>query len=183
MRNRARACCMVLTALALGGCAAAALINNPLRHFENQANLAEENYAAADYLIGQAKNYVTHDRSIKAMPLLDEQEPRLMTELGKQIPEQVGGRLVQLGYRVDLTSVVTGIDPQYAAAPQPVVSAPDFILSGSYIRKASIVDVKLRLQDARTGEERGTFAYSLPRTGEIRRDTKTKPLIYPVPNR
>ncbi len=159
--------------LLVGGCVAGSVnsvMDDPLGIFQSRAiNLTEKNYAAADYLISRAKNYVRREDTIKAMPLLDVSEPRIVTRLGKEIPEQVGGRLIQLGYSVDISAVNTNLAPSFAPTPQAISTRPDYILAGSYRDKGTAIDVTLTLKDSATGQERGVYNYTLPRVGEVRR--------------
>lgn len=154
---------------------------NPLDFFGTPVNMREKNYAMADYLIDRAKNYMRPGTKIKAMPLQDIQEPRLVTPLGKQIPEQIGARLAELGYNVDLSEVSTDVNPAYAPVPEPVTYTPDFILGGSYIRKGSNLELRVSIKDANSGFERASFDTVLERVGNIRKDTTQKPVIYRVP--
>jgi hypothetical protein len=176
---------LMLIGLFVAGCtsgtltAASLLDFNPFDYFSGPVNMKEKNYATADYLIDRAKHYMKPGDKIKAMPLLDVQEPRLITRFGKQVPEQIGERLGQLGYNVDLSAVSTDANPAFAAAPQPVTNSPKFILSGSYLRRtSSTLDMRLYIKDAATGFERGSFDYTLRRTGDIRKNSEPKPMIY-----
>lgn len=179
---------MLAAALFVAGCntatlTAASLIDfNPLDFFGTPVNMREKNYAMADYMIDRAKHYMRPNSKIKAMPLQDVQEPRLMTPLGKQVPEQIGERLIELGYSVDLSEVSSDVNPNYAPSPQPVTYTPDFILGGSYVRKGSNLDLRVSIKDAATGFERASFETVLERVGDIRKGTTQKPTIYRVPS-
>ncbi len=185
MKRRGWFFAILLLLPVLAGCNTTALTAanlmdfNPLDFFSDPVNMREKNYATADYLISRAQNYVHVGDKIKAMPLLDVQEPRFVTSLGKQIPEQIGERLIELGYKVDLSEVNTDANPAFAPTPQPVTNAPEFILSGSYIRKPNAtLDLRIYLKDSRTGFERASFEYTLERTGQIRKDSTPKATIY-----
>ncbi len=116
----------------LGACStssmttAAAVVGafDPLDIFQAKVNMQEKNYAAADYLVGRATNFVKPGHAIRAMPLLEVEEPRLVTPFGKMVPEQIGERLIQLGYNVDLTAVSTGVAPEFTPAPEPSARKP-----------------------------------------------------------
>lgn len=194
MTRARRIYCLALgLAALLGGCTDAettvastvAAISDfdPLKFFEtNKVNMAEKNYAAADYLVDRGRGFIKPGAAIRATPLLDVQEPRLMTQFGRLVPEQIGERLTQLGYNVDLSAVSTDVRPEFQSAPQPAARKPDFILSGSYIRRGSDLDLRINITDADTGLERAMFNYTLPRTSDIRSKSKPQPTIYRLPN-
>ena len=149
-------------------------------YFQGDVNLAEKNYAAADYLADRGKGFVKKEDGIKALPLLDEDEPRMETKFGRRIPEQIGERLNELGYNVDITGVATGVDPAFQATQQTVMSNPRYLLTGSYARKTSQINIRLRMQDAVTGQVRAMYDYALPRHGNVRKDSKAEPMIMKV---
>lgn len=169
---------LLAAALLLSGCAATALSEfSALDYFQGDVNMAEKNYAAADYLISRARPFAPPGSSIKAVPLLDEEEPRLTAPLGREIPEQIGRRLGELGYNVDLISVATGLDPAYQPAYPMTIHEPQFLLGGSYRRGASDIKVRLRLQETASGIERAAYDFTLPRRAGVRKGTKPEPLI------
>lgn len=181
-RNRAVSF-LLLSLVFLAGCKTVMLASgiagfDPMSYFHDPVNMTEKNYATADYLADRGRGFVKPYHKIKALPLQDFQEPRIITYFGKETPKQVGERLIQLGYNVDLSEVWTEVNKAYAPAPQPVTNDPDFILAGSYVRKTSSLDVTVRIQDARTGIERAVFSYSVPRRGDIRKGSEPKPVIY-----
>jgi hypothetical protein len=150
---------------------------DPFMYFDDPVNMMQKNYATADYLADRAKGFVTTSHTIQAQPLQDFQEPRIITQFGKDVPMQVGQRLVQLGYNVDLTPVWTQVNDVYDPIAHPSISNPDFILTGSYGRKTSSLDVTVRIVDAHTGIERASFTYNIPRQGDLRKATTPKPTI------
>ncbi|MCC7305244.1 MAG: hypothetical protein IT558_03180 [Alphaproteobacteria bacterium] len=149
---------------------------------DEKINMTEKNYAVADYLVERGGGFVKKEHIIKARPLLDVEEPRIIPGLAKQIPEQIGQRMIQLGYTVDLSEVSTDVEPELSSRPPPAIGAADYILSGSYTKKSKMfektMDVRIRIVDAVTGIERAAFDYTIPRTGELRRDSNTKPVIF-----
>ena len=174
---------LLLSLALLAGCKTVMLASSvgsldPFSYFTSPVNMMEKNYATADYLADRGRGFVKPHHKIKALPLQDFQEPRIITHFGKQTPKQIGERLIQLGYNVDLSEVWTEVNKAYAPAPHPVTNEPDFILAGSYVRKSSSLDVTVRIQDARTGVERAVFSYSVPRQGDIRKGSEPKPVIY-----
>jgi hypothetical protein len=174
---------LLLSLVLMAGCKTVMVASSiasfdPLSYFKDPVNMMEKNYATADYLADRGRGFVKPHHKIKALPLQDFQEPRIVTHFGKQTTKQVGERFIQLGYNVDLSEVWTEVNKAYAPAPQPVTNDPDFILAGSYVRKTSSLDVTVRIQDARTGVERAVFSYSVPRRGDIRKGSEPKPVIY-----
>ncbi len=142
-------------------------------------NLVEKNYAAADYLIHQAETFVRKDRDvIKASPLTDIEEPEIYTTIAKVIPEQVGTRLSQLGYSVDMSEVSEAVDGVYLQGINKAERKPRFILSGTYReRTRKDLDVSLRLVDTQTGRFVGGFDYTLEVRGDLREMSKPETRI------
>jgi len=135
---------------------------------EEDFNLAERNYAAADYLIQQADTFVKKTHLIKAAPLNDIKNQSITTVFGRIIPEQVGVRLSQLGYRLDLQDVATGTDTAFLRPDMAAgVQSADFLLSGTYMERAQDIEVNLRLIDVRTNRVAAAFNYMLPYTRTI----------------
>ncbi len=154
-----------------GGAAALSIFERP------NVNLAEKNYAAADYLMQAGANFADKRDDIKAVALQNIAEPRLSTRIGRVIAKQTGERLQQLGYRVDLEEVSVAVENDIPyAAPAPD-RQPDYILTGTYRNSKSKVDVKLRLVDARNSRPVAQFDYGLPMSYEIQNMTRPKPKI------
>lgn len=170
-------CCLFLSACSAIPAVVSVSDFDPRDFFKDEVNLMDSNYRAADYMAGQAKNFIRPGDTIRVLPLLDIQEPRLGTTIGKKIPEQVGERFAQLGYDVDLAAVQTGLAPAFDPVRQPVFKSSDYTLSGEYVRKSNILDVRLRLQETGTGRELSSFSYELPRTAQIRSQSKPQPVI------
>lgn len=160
------------SALVTGGAAVMNIFDRP------DVNLAEKNYAAADYLMQAGANFIKKSDDVKAVALQNVAEPQLSTRIGRIIAQQTGERLMQLGYRVDLTDVSANVENDFPYAAAPVDRQPDFVLSGTYLNAKSKVDVKLRLVNARTGAVVALFDYGLPMSHEVQRLTKPKPQIY-----
>lgn len=138
----------------------------------------EKNYAAADYLVQQADDFVDRHRDlIVAKPLSDETQPDMASDFGKMVPEQIGIRLSQLGYRLDLRSVATQADTNYLEPGSYYKQRPDFVLSGTYLRRRSEMDVSTRITDLRNGRVVAVFDYTLPLRGDARDLARPKPRI------
>ncbi len=148
---------------------------------DEDVNMTQRNYAAADYLIQQATSYITRGDLIKATTLIDSDEPRVYSALGRGIPEQVGIRLSQLGYKVDLSDVlIQSADPNYR---KPVVGQnekADFILSGSYMRRAQELNISLRITEVSSGQITAVFDYVMPMNREISEMSEPEARIFKI---
>jgi len=144
---------------------------------QERINLSEKNYAAADYLIQQAHGYIGKYAYIKAEPLTDIIQPDMASTFGKMIPEQIGVRLSQLGYRVNLDRVALAEDTNYLRPADMGDKQPDFILSGSFMRARTDMAVSVRLIDPHNNQVVAVFDYKLPLTREIADLAKPKPKI------
>ena len=190
--EKAASVVLVCAALFLSGCEAGGLALSAAStfdlydYFQGDSNLMEKNYAAAEYMADRARTFIGGHTRIQALPFLDEQEPRLVTKFGKELPEQIAERLIQLGYNVDMTAVSTGVEPAYQTPPLPTMRNPEFTLTGSYSRDSGNVVVRMRIQETGTGRERASFQYILPHRGNVRRDIKAEPtieqIVQPVPD-
>jgi hypothetical protein len=157
--------------LTTGGCTAILLDTAANNIFvEKKTNFAEKNYAAADYLIQQAKSYVSRYDVITAQPLSDIDQPGMSSTFGKMVPEQMGVRLSQLGYTVDLDNVAISPDLAYLRP------------ADGYIQnKRDDMDVSLRMIDARNNQVVAVFDYTLPMTREIADLAKPQAQIIRLP--
>ena len=171
-----------LSMLALSGCthalvgagviAADQIIN------EEDPNFAAQNYAIADFLIQQADTYVGREDLIAAEPLTDIQSPEISTTIAKLIPEQIGIRLSQLGYRVDLGEVTTTADTNYLRPSLKSGEKPDFIITGNYLRKTNRdIDVKTRIIDLKQNRIVAVFDYNLKMSRGVKELSTPKPKI------
>ena len=148
-------------------------------------NLRARNYAAADYMITQSKGFIGKKDLIKAEPLTDSLEPQLSSAVGEIIPHQVGERLAQLGYYVDLSDVTRqGENFHLAPSAEAIGKTPRFILTGTYTRhKRELIRVKkdltvnLRITDIKTGRTLGAFDYTVEMSGEVDEFSEPKPVI------
>ena len=143
--------------------------------------MTQQNYAAADFLIQQAKSYIDKYSMIKALPLSDINQPDMESQFGKMVPEQIGIRLSQLGYRVDLGDVATAEDTNYLRPHGAQTKEPDYILSGTFNRRRLEVDVSMRMIDPKNGRVIAVFDYILPRSREVDEMARPKPKIMRMP--
>jgi hypothetical protein len=168
--------------LTTGGCTAILLDTAANNIFvEKKTNFAEKNYAAADYLIQQAKSYVSRYDVITAQPLSDIDQPGMSSTFGKMVPEQMGVRLSQLGYTVDLDNVAISPDLAYLRPADGYIQKTRFVLTGTFMRKRDDMDVSLRMIDARNNQVVAVFDYTLPMTREIADLAKPQAQIIRLP--
>ncbi len=148
---------------------------------EEDPNLVAQNYAVADYLLQQARTFVTPQTNIVAMPLTDSQTPDISIKLAKIIPEQIGTRFIQLGYDVDLNNVATEVQPSYTQNEPLQSSSPheaDVLITGNYIRKNNNeIDVKLRMVEVKTDRVIASFDYAVHISRGIQSLSEQKPKI------
>lgn len=143
-------------------------------------NLTNSNYAAADMLVQQAQGKISQNTILALGALTDLKAPANGAPFGKMVAGQVGARLVQLGYNVnvpdDIGTVSAGDMPASPAAP--VMKAPlegtavsvgnvQAMVTGHYVRTGGDVLINLRLVDMGTGRIWGSYDYSLPVTNQI----------------
>ncbi|MCB1532044.1 MAG: hypothetical protein KDJ35_04150 [Alphaproteobacteria bacterium] len=147
-------------------------------------NLKARNYAAADYMIKQADNFIGKSDLIKAVPLHDSLEPALTSAVGQIIPQQIGTRLAQLGYRVDLSDVTRQGDGFYMAPAAKAGETARYVLAGTYarhdrelLRLKKDLTVNLRITDMQTGRVLSAFDYTIEMSGEVDEFSEAKPVI------
>ncbi len=142
-------------------------------------NLKEKNYAAADFLVGQMSSRVGKSSAILVQPLEEMDNAGISSPLGAYIPEGVGLRFSELGYRVWLHQVAAnGNSGLYS--PPPENSKPAFILKGTYKSNNDNLAVFLRLVNVRSSQVVASFDYELPLSREVRDMSKTQTRIFRV---
>lgn len=110
--------------LTLAGCTAVAReVRRFPENFNPPVNVVEYNYAAADALVGQARERVTLNDSIsigilQPMNLKPEEKT---PPLGQVIADHIGNRLVQLGYKVQESGGNAVINGSYTIAPYDIL--------------------------------------------------------------
>ncbi len=150
-----------------------------LNIFQKQnVNLKEKNFAAADYLIHQARTYISYQDSIKVLPLLDAQEPSFSAPIGEVISEQVGLRLSQLGYAMNMSEVM--LPEERANLGIPPASKASFTLSGTYQRQGQDLEVNLRITELSSARIIGSFEYFMPMSREIADLSTPEPRIFRI---
>lgn len=144
---------------------------------QQETNWTQQNYAVADYLTQQTNSYIGRGDLIAAKPLVDTEQPGMASDISKMIPEQIGTRLAQLGYRMDLSQVAYAADPNYIAPNLRAGEKPGYILSGSYTRRRTEMDVNIRITGAQTGRVIAAHSYVMPRTREVNELATPEPKI------
>ena len=171
-----------LGGLALAGCSSVFMDPSAYKIFQQQdVNIMEKSYAAADYIDQQAKNFVTHSALMKAVPLEDALGPQLTSNFAKLIPEQVGTRMAQLGYRVDLSDVSVSDNPNYLRPAMGANETARFTLGGSYARRRNDVDVALRIIDTQSNRVVASFDYTMPLNRDIGEMSEPEARIFKAP--
>ncbi len=138
-------------------------------------NLIERNYAAADYIIQQAKSYIGQYELIQVQHLTSLDHPKLRSDFDSIVPLQVGERLMQLGYRVDLSDVSQSADASYHANQG---QSADHYLTGTYAKLSPGLQLNLRIVNRRTGNVIGSFSYQLPFNSDIEKLAEPKAQIF-----
>jgi hypothetical protein len=142
-------------------------------------NLTEKNYAAADYLTQQADDYIGEYELIKVRPLTSTDAPQLTSELARVIPAQVGTRLAQLGYRMDLSEVVHESDESFYTSPEKN-REPKHILTGTYKQGKDALEVSLRMVETSDKRIIGAFEYQIPYSRALRAMSQPEAQIFVV---
>lgn len=168
------------SAVLLAGCQMSALgplASLPLRTdflTEEPVHLAEINYAAADFIAGNAHhNLKKSSTSIKVGNLHDAQNKDIVTSFGRLIPEQVGTRFSQLGYIVNLDNI-----PTYEGEIKPIAGKPSVLITGSYMDLRDEVEVNLRLVHLKNGQIIGSHDYTIPKNRMV--DDMLEPVVHMI---
>lgn len=168
--------CLVLAAasITLTGCSETMkdFTSRPL-FLDQDVNLPQKNHAAADLLISQAQSNLTNQTPIAVAPLNELLQPEISSAFGAVITEQVGVRMSQLGYNVQL-DYVTGYTDLQAATPEK----PEIILTGNYNPRRRDVAISLRMADLQSKRIIASFDYTVPRTREVEEMIKPQPRVF-----
>lgn len=137
-----------------------------------RVNVTEQNYAAADFLVGQVQTFISkRNDSIKVVELVDTDEPELHSPVGKSVPMEIGSRFSQLGYQVDLSDVATGAEAEFLDSASVYKNVKhDFLIAGNFSRKIKEIEIRLRVVEASTGRVISSYNYILPFSRDVRRD-------------
>lgn len=174
---------LMTLALLLSGCAVAEEVQTTL--FDTtKVNLTDSTYAATDMLAPQAKARITQNTPIRIAPLTDVATPNETTAFGNQVANQIGSRLVQLGYNVQsvaapplalndtpvqLTPVEMSAAPRATQGPvkASVGRGGDCVVGGTYTRLKNTILVSLRIVQAPDQRIIAAYDYNVPLTGEM----------------
>lgn len=147
---------------------------------EEETNFTEQSYAVADYLIQPAQSFIRNGDLIIAEPLTDAEHPGMSSTLSKMIPERIGVRFSQLGYRTDLSKVATTEDVNYLKPSITKGEKPDFVLSGNYRARRDELDINMRIIDVRGNRVISAFDYVMPLSRDLKELATPKPQIMRV---
>ncbi len=185
LKKTVKTCLALMAApLFLTGCEGALVMERTARFVEGiikgqEVNINAKSYAAADYLDQQIRTFITHDDVVKALPLYSSLNAGDdSVQLSTLVPYQVGSRLMQLGYSVDLTQVSDMSGAEKARKAR-------FVLSGSFERQKQGlhlyrgVDVRLMIRDVKTDKMIAAFNYILPRNREVFELSKPPEVVKP----
>lgn len=144
-----------------------------VRLFQNpDINLKAKNYAAVDYLVGQARTFLETSDTVRVLPLVNLESPETPAALDTIMSHDMAERLIQLGFPVDTTALAGSNNPLPKLLPPA-----DFILSGTYTFDHPHMIVSLKITDAVNGRIRATFDYVMDTNRDIRAAGKPTPQI------
>lgn len=161
----------VLICITLFALAACANVTRELRHFPELFNprvqIAEYNYGAADALVAQAKPDLSLSMpvGIGALQPTNLKHFEKIPPFGRIVADQIGSRMVQLGYHVkDLgTSMeILGERSERAFLSAGAESGADALVTGNYTISDYDVIVNVRLVSVKTGRVWGSVDYRIP---------------------
>lgn len=138
-------------------------------------NLTEMNYAVADYLAGQTLNILNKRTPIGLGVLSDAGEPQITSAFGRLVPEQIGTRLSQLGYNVQIEYT-----DLFEGQKAPKMQTPKALLTGTYTSGIKETDVNVRLVNLTSGQIIGSFDYVVPMTKDMQTLIAAEPRIMRV---
>lgn len=150
-------------------------------------NLKEKSYAAADFMeqdlnrsyIRRRVETVDYAKRMIVHPMTELDNDAITSDFGKKVPEWIGRRFTELGYKTYLYQVTPeGNTMLYPEPPQGEII--DLELKGFYAVHHKTVDVIIRIFDARTGQLVSNFDYTMPLNREIRNMAKTETRIFRI---
>lgn len=98
-------------------------------------NLKQKTNAAMDYLISRSGDFITRNHTITVEPVAYEGVGELRTDFGDLVALQLGERLIELGYKTDMSHL-----PEIVGGEEPMISDGEaklghIVLSGHYVRQ------------------------------------------------
>lgn len=168
--------CLALSPGALGGCTAAYMLDDVAGNyfFDDEVNIKEKNYIAADYLAGLTRETIDRNTVIVPQTLMHANDTGMTSAFGEMVVEQVGARFAQLGYIVHMPL-------EENEERIPLSSTKGVSLGGTYLPNDSGVDISLRLVDRSTGQILGAYDYTMPVNSEVGDLMEPQPRIFRVP--
>lgn len=167
----------------LGSCTlpqqVAAVGYNVYNKMNQDSELLQRSYAAADYLAGQTLASIDKKMLIIPTSLTHAENTGMSSPFGFIVVEQIASRFAQLGYNV--------------RAPEdgPRTFNPDKIdkgvtLTGTYLPFGYVltngeVKISLRMVDNSDNRVLGAFDYTMPMTYEMSRLLDDQPTVYRLP--
>lgn len=150
-------------------------------------NLKEKSFAAADFLTMDLKQSpvrrqvlsTQNDYVLLMKPLVEVDNEQITSPFGHAVPEAMGLRFAELGYRTYLNEVAPEGNKNLYPKP-PANIKPNLIVTGAYKVNPKTVDVKLRIFSADSGQIVTYFDYTMPLSREIRNLAKTQTRIYRI---
>lgn len=164
------ALCMTLASLglmtSLSGCATSLIAPDLGGYlYDDKINLADLNYAAADMLSQNAK--ISKNTPLVIGRLKNRKKPGSDVPFNTLVLEQVGTRLLQLGYDIKIRQ--DGSDFTFDGVNNSQsFSKRDVLLTGSYTPGPREFFVSLRLIRLRDSTLLGAYDYTIPVTRETR---------------
>lgn len=168
---------VALALVMLNGCAITAV--EMVQHgkeyiFGKEVNLVAKNYAAADYVLQNAGNRINKYQLTVAYPLKNLDAPKLTSDFASIIVRQVGERMLQLGYEMDLSYVANPGDDSYARKSPDLVRN---ILTGTYRMHGDSYIIDLRIIKGYNKTITSSFTYTIPINTDTREMAKPQPII------
>lgn len=158
----------IFSILSLSACAK---VSHDLAHFQDlfnpPVNLTEYNYSAADALVGQAKTTVSLNTplAVGALQPVNLKPNEKIPPFGKVTADQIGARLVQLGYNVSDSGL--GISraiqmDERAHLDLARNNGAEAVITGNYTISEYDLLVNLRLTRVHDGRILAATDYRLP---------------------
>lgn len=143
------------------------------------SELLNRSYAAADYLAGQTLASVDKRTLIIPKSLTHAQNTGIASPFGFIVIEQIASRFAQLGYNVKAPE-------DGPRTYDPALDKKGVTLSGTYLPFGYVltngdVRVSLRMIDNADNRVLGAFEYTMPMTYEISELLDDQPTVYRLP--
>ncbi|MFP4312916.1 MAG: hypothetical protein ACLFR0_01205 [Alphaproteobacteria bacterium] len=143
------------------------------------SELLDRNYSAADYLAGQTLASVSKQTPLYFKSLTHAENTGMGSPFGAIVAEQISARFAQLGYNVRM--------PEDGPVPlSPTQFEKGVTLTGTYYPRGYVltngeVRMSLRMIDNADNRMLGAFDYTMPLTMEISQLLDEQPTVYRLP--